>query len=238
MKRPSSTRSAASKLLGTLLALLTQLSLSSQLALPPRLAVGDEWMAWPSSYTHDPLHGQRVDQYAQPVDPIAPQRADFQRSGFRHYRSTLQAGQSADNLHIVEQWGRPIVPYEQWRFPYRPYGVPYDAWGPQAPYGIINGSFNGFPGYGAYPPTAGYPPGSTPSDPYSGGQQSGSNPYYPTPNLPGWNGSGGAPGFPLTPPYSNQPWYDGTYPSAPPLDNRSDREFFYKPPRQLVSPQD
>ena len=51
------------------------------------------------------------------------------RSGYRHYRSTIQAGGSADNLHIVEEWGRPVRPYGEWRFPYRPYSVPYSQWG-------------------------------------------------------------------------------------------------------------
>lgn len=175
---------------------------------------GDEWMSWPSTYTHDPASGQRIDQYAWPQEPMAIQRADFQRSGYRHYRSTLQAGESADNLHIVEQWGRAIVPYEQWRFPFRPYGVPYDAWGPQAPYGIWNGDFNlRGPGGGGYGPGAG--PG------YGGADGAGES-YRGRPTSPR--------GFPLSPEYQNQPWYDGTYPSAPPLDTRADEEFFYRPP--------
>ncbi len=113
-------------------------------------------MTWASTYTHD-AYGQRVDQYALPADPLAPYRADYQRSGFRNFRSTLQAGQSADNMHVVEQWGQAVMPYEAWRFPFRPYGVPYDAWGPQAPYGIFNGNVTrgGFPGGGF--PGGGFP---------------------------------------------------------------------------------
>jgi len=206
----------------------------------------DDWMTWPSTYTHEPVRGQRVDQYAQPVQPIAQRDPTFQRSGYRNYRSTLQGANSADNMHIVEQWGAPVVPYEQWRFPFRPYGTPYNAWGPQAPYGIFNGNLNSNVGQpGNYPPH-GYqaPPGSSP---YTGQPQAGNtgqppvgypgfaqpgNPYpgnsnqgYPVPsNIPNPTN-----GFPLSPQYQNQPWYDGTYPSAPPLDNRSDAEFFYKP---------
>ncbi len=189
----------------------------------PQPLFADDWMTWTSTYTHEPFTGQRVDQYAMPVDPVAPYREDFQRSGFRHTRSTLQAGLSADNLHIVEQWGRPIVPYEEWRFPYRPYSVPYGAWGPQAPYGIINGNF-GFGG-GIAPPmqhNPGYPPQQMPGQ--AGPGQAGPGQFGP--------GSWGGPnGFPLQPQYQNQPWFDGTYPSAPPLDPSSDRQFFFDPRR-------
>jgi hypothetical protein len=200
------------------------------------LAIADDWMTWASTYTHDPVHGARVDQYAVPEQPLSPQRADFVRSGYRNYRSTLQAGQSADNIHVVEQWGNQVIPYEQWRFPYRPYAVPYDAWGPQAPYGIFNGSF----GYGGYPRYGGQYPGYGGD---GGGVGMNPDPGYGMPGGGAIPGRGGYPyderrypyseprGFPLTPPYRNQPWYDGTYPSAPPLDPRSDREFFYDPRR-------
>ena len=65
------------------------------------------------------------------------------KSGYRHTRSTIDLGNSSDNLHIVEEWGRPVQPYEQWRFGNRPYGDnPYPAWGPPlAGAGIV-------PGYG------------------------------------------------------------------------------------------
>ena len=187
------------------------------LALGSTPAAADDWMTWPSTYTHNPVNGQRVDQYAMPAEPLAPARVDFQRSGYRHFRSTLQAGQSADNMHIVEQWGRPVMPYEQWRFPFRPYAVPYDAWGPQAPYGIINQS--GFPGFGyGYPGYPNQPPTNTPPVP-------GYPPGYPPPGYPPSRG------FPLQPTYENQPWYDGTYPAAPNLDPRSDQEFFGTQPQ-------
>ncbi len=192
-------------------------------------------MTWSSTYTHDPYSGQRVDQYALPVEPAAPFREDFQRSGFRHTRSTLQAGQSADNLHIVEQWGRAIVPYEEWRFPYRPYSVPYDAWGPQAPYGIINGNFGG--GFGRpFVPHSGSPyAGSGMSTP-PGHVGPGFGPAFGPGAAYGYGpGAGfghvGPNGFPLQPQYQNQPWFDGTYPSAPPLDATPDRQFFYDPRR-------
>ncbi len=169
----------------------------------------DDWMMWPSTYTHDPQFGRRVDQYAIHEQPLAPYREDFSRSGFRHFRSTLQAGQSADNMHIVEQWGRQIVPYEQWRFPFRPYGVPYDAWGPQTPYGIVNSTF-GFGGIGY--PAAGSNYGGN-GNPHPGST-------FPSYNNPAFQVPNGSRGFPLTPTYNNEPWYDGTYPSAPPLNQR------------------
>ena len=211
----------------------------------------DDWMTWPSTYTHEPVRGRRVDQYAQPVQPIAHRDPTFQRSGYRNYRSTLQGANSADNMHIVEQWGAPVVPYEQWRFPFRPYGTPYNAWGPQAPYGVFNGNINTNIGQSGNHPPHGYqaPPGSSP---HTGQSQAGNMgqppvgyPGYPQPGYtyPGYpypgnsnqgypvpsNGPNPTNGFPLSPQYQNQPWYDGTYPTAPPLDNRSDAEFFYKP---------
>ncbi|MEO8270422.1 MAG: hypothetical protein ABI557_11935 [Aureliella sp.] len=187
----------------------------------------DDWMTWASTYTHSPENGQRVDQYALGEQPNAPFREDFSRSGYRNYRSTLQAGQSADNLHVVEQWGQPVIPYEQWRFPFRPYAVPYDAWGPQAPYGITNGSFQaniggnpgGYGSTGAGPmPNAGYGNGS-----YGNGNNGNGNNGIPAPNQ--WrggqynsNGPNASRGFPLTPTYNREPWYDGNYPTAPPLN--------------------
>jgi hypothetical protein len=219
-------------------------------------ASGDDWMTWPSTYTHDSMTAQRVDQYALPEQPLGPSSSAAQRSGYRHYRSTLQAGQSVDNMHIVEEWGKQVLPYEQWRFPYRPYGVPYPAWGPQAPYGIFNGQFGfGHPGFGhpGHHPTPPHTPGGGPAHPSI---HSPTTPRTPAEWLPGtgvpppgyagsrggygWNGLGpggaygpaygASRGFPLQPNYLNQPWFDGTYPPAPPSDRRPDAAFFYHPP--------
>ncbi len=102
-----------------------------------------DWVAAPSYYSHDPLSGERVQQYS-PIGPfyIYP-RGDFRRSGFRQTRSSIQVGGSSDHMHIVEEWGKPVRPYGEWRFPYRPYSVPYGLWGPPvpqvyAPRGIAN----------------------------------------------------------------------------------------------------
>ena len=91
---------------------------------------GGDWLTVPSYYSHDPQTGQRVQQYS-PIGPFYTyQRGDYRRSGYRQTRSSIQAGGSADHMHIVEEWGNPVRPYGEWRFPYRPYSVPYDAWGP------------------------------------------------------------------------------------------------------------
>jgi hypothetical protein len=212
--------------------------------------MADDWMSWPSTYSHD-SQGTRVDQYAMPVEPVAPNRSEYSRSIYRNYRSSLQAGQSADNYHVVEQVGAPIEPYEQWRFPFRPYGVPYDAWGPQTPLTMINGL--GVPGFpGPYPPQHHHhvpgsgttPGGGAPGGGMHGGGMHGGwgpgtgGPAWPgslhnySPYGPAGGGTGGYPfGFPLQPNYSNQPWFDGTYPDTPPLDTRTDQQFFWQPPR-------
>ncbi len=91
---------------------------------------GADWITAPSYYTHDPQTGQRVDQYT-PIGPFYTfARTDYLQSGYRHTRSSIQAGTSVDHMHIVEEWGRPVRPYGEWRFPYRPYSVPYGLWGP------------------------------------------------------------------------------------------------------------
>ena len=143
-----------------------------------------DWITAPSYYTHDKMSGQRVAQYS----PIGPfyyyQRADFMRSGYRNYRSSIQAGGSADNMHIVEEWGNPVIPYEQWRFPYRPYGSPYQAWGP--PFGGLGNGYGG--GYGPGGPIA-FPGGG-----YGGGVGGGNNLVVPQSQMP-------------------QQWIDGYYPT-------------------------
>jgi hypothetical protein len=162
-------------------------------------AAAADWITAPSYYTHDKMSGQRVAQYT----PIGPyyyyQRADFMRSGYRNYRSTIQAGGSADNMHIVEEWGNPVTPYEQWRFPYRPYGTPYQNWGP--PFGGLGGGYGG--GYGPGGPYAypGYGPG------FGGGVGGGNNNLVvPRSQLP-------------------QPWLDGYYPTY----DGNDRSQYYAP---------
>jgi hypothetical protein len=170
-----------------------------------------DWLVAPSYYTHEPLTGQRVTQYAEIGPYYYYHRPDYQKSGYRHYRSTIQTGNTADNMHMVEEYGRPVRPYEEWRFPYRPYSVPYDAWGP--PFGGLGGGvgygggfYGGYPG-GAFPPTG--PIGPGPVGPMGPG------PIGPGPVGPGWGG--GQRNY-------AQPWLDGHYPTY----DRNDRSDYYR----------
>lgn len=105
-----------------------------------------DWITAPSYYTHSPTTGERVTQYT-PVGPVYnAHRNDYVQSGYRHTRSSLQQGRSIDHLHIVEEWGRPVRPYGEWRYPFRPYSVPYAAWGPP---------FAGLGGWGGWGPWQG-----------------------------------------------------------------------------------
>lgn len=97
-----------------------------------------DWTTMPSTYTHDET-GQRVDQFAQEIEPEAPSQANLVRSGYTHTRSSLQVGFNSDHYHVTEQWGGDVRPYGEWRYPYRPFAVPYGAWGPQLPQVAVNG---------------------------------------------------------------------------------------------------
>lgn len=138
-------------------------------------ALAADWITQPSYYTHDPTSGERVRQYS-PIGPFySHTRGNFTRSGFRHTRSSIQVGGSADNYHLTEEWGKPVQPYGEWRFPYRPYSVPYDAWGPQLP-AVVGGGLGrggagrgglGGPGIGGNPGPV--PPGGNPNIPNARG---------------------------------------------------------------------
>jgi len=108
-----------------------------------------DWTTMPSTYSHDQT-GQRVDQYAAAVEPQSMERSDFVRSGYRHTRSSLQAGFSSDHYHVTEQWGQPVRPYGEWRYPNRPFSVPYGQWGPQLPQVVVGGNQLNFPGLGGF----------------------------------------------------------------------------------------
>jgi hypothetical protein len=165
------------------------------------LASAADWLTAPSYYTHDGASGQRIAQYT-PVGPFYYYtRPDYVKSGYTHHRSTLDLGNSSDNIHIVEEWGNPVRPYEEWRFPFRPYSAPYDAWGP--PFGGLGNGGGVYP-YGGFPGPY----------PYGGGG-------------PGW-GPGGfsPPGLAPQPPTNYaQPWLDGHYPR---YDSR-DRSPYWRP---------
>lgn len=175
----------------------------------------NDWLTAPGFYTHDRNTGLRTHQYQTPPPAVVQQPADFRSSGFRHYRSTLQHGSSADNYHRVEEWGPPVVPYGEWRFPFRPYSVPYDQWGPPfaglntvAPWGgWFPGGGAGFPGVGPVPQPgigSGSYPYPTPY-PYPNPYPSGPNQIYPAP-----------------------PYADGYYPDYP-RPRMNDSQFYNKP---------
>ena len=105
----------------------------------PAKPVAVDWTTMASTYTHD-QQGQRVDQYAMAVEPQSNERPDFVKSGFRSSRSSLQVGFSADHYHTTEQWGQPVRPYGEWRYPNRPFSVPYGQWGPQLPQVLVGGN--------------------------------------------------------------------------------------------------
>ncbi len=178
------------------------------------VAAASDWLTLPSHYTHDPISGQRVSQYAPPPSPTAPLAADYRTSGFSHTRSSLNYGQSADNYYRVNSWGAPVQPYGEWRFPNRPYSAPYSQWG--APYaglgqnylGIFGGNFGG-------PTGAGVPGGTL--DPSGQGNYGfpGNQGYpngFPGNNLPGYNNPLNP--YPIGPnsAYPDHPYYDGYHP--------------------------
>lgn len=100
-----------------------------------------DWIASPSFYTHREDTGQRVWQY-RPVAPVYHFPSN-NRSVYRHSRSSLQVGDSVDHYHAVDEYGGPVRPYGEWRFPYRPFSVPYGLWGPPPGFGGF-----GVPGFG------------------------------------------------------------------------------------------
>jgi hypothetical protein len=157
-------------------------------------ADANEWITAPSYYSHDPQTGERLQQYT-PIGPFYIQpRGDYRRSGYRHMRSSIQVGGSSDNLHVVEEWGRPVRPYGEWRFPFRPNSVPYDLWGPPLP---------GFAGGFGGPRSS-----ATHQRPYGPGREVAAPPGDAPPNRINVRPYPG---------YRPQPWDDGRY---PPYDSR------------------
>ena len=172
-------------------------------AIDPTCAARVDWTTLPSTFTHD-VSGNRVDQYAEGIQPTTNEASDRQRSGYRHTRSTLQAGSSVDNFHIVDRWGGPVQPYGEWRYPYRPYSVPYGAWGPQNPQVSVQQS--GAWGYGY----SGFPQGYVGPGSFS---------------TQGFQGNG----FSVGPNNALRPEQDDYYPAAPEQQPASDRDFFFVP---------
>ena len=197
------------------------LALISAFLLPSfsSFAAAGDWITAPSYYTHDPNSGERVTQYS-PIGPFYtyPQ-ASFVRSGYRNTRSSLQVGTSADHYHTTEQWGAPVQPYGEWQYPFRPYSVPYDQWGPQlyggypfggVPYGAGLGyGGGGYPG-GGFPGGGFFPPGP-------GGPPLPGNITSPNPLQPGYSGQqqlldGRYPPFDQLGPFERKQLFDYLYP--------------------------
>jgi hypothetical protein len=138
-----------------------------------------EWIFRPSSYTHDPATAQRVTQFARAETPQVRVDPTYQQSAYRHNRSSLRVGGSADHLHVVETWGQGenIRPYGEWLRPFREGATPYGPWGnPQGPWTDPYGAWVNPYGLGRLPYY-----GSGPND-YSGPYAS---PYHPGQQQPG-----------------------------------------------------
>lgn len=199
-----------------------------------------DWLTLPSSFTHDPATGCRVNQFAKVDAPPINDQSQLITSGYSNYRSTIQFGQSADHYYRVNEWGPPVRPYGEWLFPYRPYSAPYGAWG--APFAGLNLGFGG-PHFLGPPGQHDSGPrhwggnhwgGNLPGGAYPGGHHPGHFPggHSPGPVLPG----GGIPGQPVHPypvfpggPYPEPPWYNGFHPDYPVRPRLSDEEFFSRP---------
>jgi hypothetical protein len=184
-----------------------------------------DWTTLPSTYSHS-QNGQRVDRFRTEETPLAFEQSNLVRSGYRHSRSTLQAGFSSDHYHSVEQWGAPARPYGEWRYPYRPFAVPYGEWGPQLPLQFnpaFLGQFGqpipwngsgpiGIPGTGAGPvsPISPIGPSASPMGygPFAG-------PFPHSGQFPFWNNRGGNGWFGVGPGNVVSPTQDDYYPAAP-----------------------
>jgi hypothetical protein len=181
-----------------------------------------DWLTLPSTFTHDPVTGCRVNQFAAVDAPPQNDQSQLIASGYTNYRSSIQVGQSADHYYRVNQWGPPVRPYGEWLFPYRPYSSPYDAWG--APFAGLNLGFGG--GFGG-PHYFGPQPGQ-------GGAYPGGHPGRP--GFPGPHPGGGIPGQPINPypiypggAHREPPWYDGFHPEYPLHPRLNDRDFYRRP---------
>ena len=165
------------------------------------------WVFSPSYYSHEPLSGQRVAQFAPAESRQVRVDPTYMESGYRHNRSTIRgAGGSADRFHVVQTWGagESIRPYGEWQRPFREGATPYGPWGnPQGPwtspfgswvnpYGLGNLPWGGYHA-GSYPPFAGYPGGPGMGGPGMGGPGMG-GPGMGGPGMGGPGPGGGHPG--------------------------------------------
>lgn len=167
-------------------------------AAPPRPTVvvdnepaADSWIYRRSRYTHDPETGARVAQYSQKpsIEPLDDPR--LVTSGYSRSRTVVRgADGSANTYYQVQNYGngRGGLDAEWERF--------NDAWRGSTTAG---GSYQVYPGYGAY--GGGY-------GGYGGG--AGYGPGYGGPGGPGVGGPGGGPGY--GPGYGGAPGYRSNAP--------------------------
>jgi hypothetical protein len=126
-------------------------------AIAPLIASRVEASSWifrRSSFSHDPASGERVVQFAPKSVSYARSDGTYQQSAYRHHRSTVRAGGSADRIHIVETWGagETIRPYGEWQRPFREGATPYGPWGnPYGPWTTPFGSWSNPYGLGRLP---------------------------------------------------------------------------------------
>ena len=123
-------------------------AIAAATAIPSEVAAKevDSWIFRRSTYSHDPITGRRVSQYAPPKTPFARNDSTYRESGYRHIRSSLRGPDgSADRTHVVQTWGagESIRPYGEWQRPFRNGATPYGPWGnPQGPWTTPFDSWN------------------------------------------------------------------------------------------------
>jgi len=175
-------------------------------------ARADSWLFRPSTYSHDPLTGRRVNQYRPEEPAYVWLDPTYMRSGYRHIRMSFRGpGGSFDHTHIVQTWGAGewIRPYGEWQFPFRAGATPYGPWGnPQGPWTLPYESW--YNPYGLWNPYRwAYPVPYAPRGRRPGGagpHHPGPTPYGPAPHSPfgpgghgrgggGWGGHGSGGGY-------------------------------------------
>jgi hypothetical protein len=186
--------------------LVVAIALSAFALASTTVAKAEGWLFKPSTFSHDPATGARVNQYAPNRPAYVRSDETYFESGYRHVQFNLQAGGSADRLHVVQTWGagEAIRPYGEWQFPFRAGATPYGPWGnPQGPWTMpfdswVNpyGQWNRFP-YAPWGPGYGQPQGPAYRSPWGPGYSQSQTPGYGVPQ-------GGA-GYPPQPPGAEDP---------------------------------
>ena len=173
---------------------------------------GPSWVFAPSSYTHDPMTGARVAQYARktPVEPLEDERNVT--SSYRRTRTNIRgADGSTDTYYQVQAWGNGRGGmdaewerfHDAWKEAYINGGSFYTQGGPYFGYGQGYG-YPGY-GYGGWGPGNGGPgwgngpgPGNQGPGNWNGPQNGWGGPGN---GGNGWNGPGN--GGPNGPPQGN-----------------------------------